>query len=170
MAKKKKAEEETVDTEKVIEEIISKEKFDEVSSQLSDTNDKLLRTLAEYDNFRKRSTKEREQVYGNSKASVLTELLPIIDNFERATANKEASLEDYQKGIDMIFNQLIDTLKKMGVESFGEKGDEFDPKIHSAVMHIDDENEKENVIVNVFTTGYKMGERVLRPAIVQVAN
>ncbi|MEG2396026.1 MAG: nucleotide exchange factor GrpE, partial [Oscillospiraceae bacterium] len=158
------------DTKKVIEEIISKEKFDEVSSQLSDTNDKLLRTLAEYDNFRKRSTKEREQVYGNSKASVLTELLPIIDNFERATANKEASLEDYQKGIDMIFNQLIDTLKKMGVESFGEKGDEFDPKIHSAVMHIDDENEKENVIVNVFTTGYKMGERVLRPAIVQVAN
>ena len=115
-----------------------------LQAQLNEANEKFLRTLAEYDNYRKRSIKEKEQAYGDSKAAVLTELLPVLDNFERAASNKEASLEDYQKGIDMIFNQFNDILKKAGVEAFGEKGDEFDPNIHSAVMHIDDENEKEN--------------------------
>ena len=141
-----------------------------LQAQLNEANEKFLRTLAEYDNYRKRSIKEREQAYGDSKAAVLTELLPVLDNFERAASNKEASLEDYQKGIDMIFNQFNDILKKAGVEAFGEKGDEFDPNIHSAVMHIDDENEKENVIVDVFSKGYKLGDTVIRPAVVQVAN
>lgn len=141
-----------------------------LQAQLNEANEKFLRTLAEYDNYRKRSIKEREQAYGDSKAAVLTELLPVLDNFERAASNKEASLEDYQKGIDMIFNQFNDILKKAGVEAFGEKGDEFDPNIHSAVMHIDDENEKENVIVDVFSKGYKLGDRVLRAAVVKVAN
>ena len=142
----------------------------EVQAQLNEANEKFLRTLAEYDNYRKRSIKEKEQAYGDSKAAVLTELLPVLDNFERAASNKEASLEDYQKGIDMIYNQFNDILKKTGVEAFGEKGDEFDPNIHSAVMHIDDENEKENVIVDVFSKGYKLGDRVLRAAVVKVAN
>ena len=142
----------------------------EVEAQLNEANEKFLRTLAEYDNYRKRSIKEKEQAYGDSKAAVLTELLPVLDNFERAASNKEASLEDYQKGIDMIYNQFNDILKKTGVEAFGEKGDEFDPNIHSAVMHIDDENEKENVIVDVFSKGYKLGDRVLRAAVVKVAN
>ena len=141
-----------------------------LQAQLNEANEKFLRTLAEYDNYRKRSIKEREQAYGDSKAAVLTELLPVLDNFERAASNKEASLEDYQKGIDMIFNQFNDIRKKAGVEAFGEKGDEFDPNIHSAVMHIDDENEKENVIVDVFSKGYKLGDRVLRAAVVKVAN
>lgn len=141
-----------------------------LQAQLNEANEKFLRTLAEYDNYRKRSIKEKEQAYGDSKAAVLTELLPVLDNFERAASNKEASLEDYQKGIDMIFNQFNDILKKAGVEAFGEKGDEFDPNIHSAVMHIDDENEKENVIVDVFSKGYKLGDRVLRAAVVKVAN
>lgn len=141
-----------------------------LQAQLNEANEKFLRTLAEYDNYRKRSIKEKEQAYGDSKAAVLTELLPVLDNFERAASNKEASLEDYQKGIDMIVNQFNDILKKAGVEAFGEKGDEFDPNIHSAVMHIDDENEKENVIVDVFSKGYKLGDRVLRAAVVKVAN
>ena len=141
-----------------------------LQAQLNEANEKFLRTLAEYDNYRKRSIKEKEQAYGDSKAAVLTELLPVLDNFERAASNKEASIEDYQKGIDMIFNQFNDILKKAGVEAFGEKGDEFDPNIHSAVMHIDDENEKENVIVDVFSKGYKLGDRVLRAAVVKVAN
>ena len=141
-----------------------------LQAQLNEANEKFLRTLAEYDNYRKRSIKEKEQAYGDSKAAVLTELLPVLDNFERAASNKEASLEDYQKGIDMIFNQFNDILKKAGVEAFGEKGDEFDPNIHSAVMHIDDENEKENVVVDVFSKGYKLGDRVLRAAVVKVAN
>lgn len=141
-----------------------------LQAQLNEANEKFLRTLAEYDNYRKRSIKEKEQAYGDSKAAVLTELLPVLDNFERAASNKEASLEDYQKGIDMIFNQFNDILKKAGVEAFGEKGDEFDPNIHSAVMHIDDENEKKNVVVDVFSKGYKLGDRVLRAAVVKVAN
>ena len=114
-----------------------------LASQLKDVNDRLLRTLAEYDNFRKRSQKEKEAAYSDSKALVLAELLPVMDNFERAAENKNASPEDYMKGIDMIYNQFSEVFKKLGVESFGEKGDSFDPNLHNAVMHEDDENEKD---------------------------
>ena len=101
---------------------------------------------------------------------MLADFLPVMDNFERALANKDASLEDYQKGIDMIYNQFSDVFRKLGVEVFGEVGDEFDPNIHNAVMHVDDENEGENTVIEVFSKGYKMGDRILRPAIVKVAN
>ena len=141
-----------------------------LASQLKDVNDRLLRTLAEYDNFRKRSQKEKEAAYSDSKALVLAELLPVMDNFERAAENKNASPEDYMKGIDMIYNQFSEVFKKLGVESFGEKGDSFDPNLHNAVMHEDDENEKENVITDVFSKGYKLGDKILRPAMVKVAN
>jgi len=154
---KDKAEEELSEIEKTAEE-------------LKAANDRLLRTLAEYDNFRKRSQKEKESAYGDAKASVLSELLPVVDNFERAAANKNASFEDYQKGIDMIFNQFSEVFKKLGVEAFGEKGDAFDPVLHNAVMHIEDENEGENTVVEVFSKGYKLGERILRTAMVKVAN
>ena len=93
-----------------------------------------------------------------------------MDNFERAAENKNASPEDYMKGIDMIYKQISEELKKIGVESFGEKGDSFDPNLHIAVMHEDDENEKENVITDVFSKGYKLGDKILRPAMVKVAN
>lgn len=144
--------------------------LDKAKEELASLNDRLLRTLAEYDNFRKRSVREKEAAYGDSKAGVITELLPILDNFERAAGNKDASAEDYQKGIDMIFTQFTDVLAKLGAEPFGEKGDEFDPNIHNAVMHVDDENEGENTVIEVFSKGYKMGDRILRPAIVKVAN
>lgn len=166
--KKDAAAEESVEVE--VEEAKEPTELEKLQAQLNETNEKFLRTLAEYDNYRKRSQKEKEQAYGDSKAAVLTDLLPVLDNFERAASNKEASPEDYQKGIDMIFNQFNEILKKTGVEAFGEKGEEFDPNIHSAVMHIDDENEKENIIVDVFSKGYKLGDRVLRHAIVKVAN
>ena len=144
--------------------------LERAEQMLKEANDKFLRTLAEYDNFRKRSQKEKEAAYGDSKASVLAQFLPVLDNFERAVNNKDASLEDYQKGIDMIFGQFNDIFAKLGVEPFGEPGDEFDPNIHNAVMHIDDENEAQNVIVEVFSKGYRMGDRILRPAMVKVAN
>lgn len=165
-------EEETAEVDEAVEVQEEKEptELEKLQAQLAETNDRLLRTLAEYDNYRKRSQKEKEQAYGDSKASVLAEFLPVLDNFDRAANNKDASLEDYQKGIDMIFNQFNELIAKTGVEAFGEKGEEFDPNLHSAVMHIDDENEKENVIVDVFSKGYKMGDRILRPAIVKVAN
>lgn len=163
-------EEVTQEVETQVEETKEPTEEEKLQAQLSEANDKFLRTLAEYDNYRKRSQKEKEQAYGDSKAAVLSEFLPVLDNFDRAANNKEASLEDYQKGIDMIFTQFNDIFKKLGVEAFGEKGEDFDPNFHQAVMHIDDENEKDNVIVDVFTKGYKMGDRILRPAIVKVAN
>lgn len=174
MAKKKDGETkstETKNTEKVKVEVEkNKNEADDMAAKLNESNEKLLRTLAEYDNFRKRSLKEKEQAYSDSKALVLAELLPVIDNFERAAGNKSASYEDYQKGIDMIFSQLSEIIKKLGAESFGESGDDFDPNLHNAVMHIEDENEGENKVIDVFSKGYKLGDKILRPAMVKVAN
>lgn len=163
-------ENEAAQTEQTVEAEKEPTALEKAEQLLKEANDKFLRTLAEYDNFRKRSQKEKEAAFGDSKASVLAELLPVMDNFERAVSNKDASLEDYQKGIDMIFGQFNDIFAKLGVEAFGEKGDEFDPNIHNAVMHVEDENEKENTVVDVFSKGYRLGDRILRPAMVKVAN
>lgn len=146
------------------------EKLQELENNLKDANDKFLRTLAEYDNYRKRSVREKEQAYQDSKAAVLTQLLPVLDNFERAAGNKASSLEDYQKGVDMIFHQFTEIFKKLGVESFGETNEPFDPNIHSAVMHIEDEAQPENTVAEVFSKGYKLGDKILRPAVVKVVN
>ncbi len=162
--------EEVKEPEVTVEEEKEPTPLEKAEALLKEANDKFLRTLAEYDNYRKRSQKEKEAAFGDTKASVLSEFLPVMDNFERALNNRDASLEDYQKGVEMIYTQFCDIFKKTGVEVFGEVGDEFDPNIHNAVMHIDDENEKENVIVDVFSKGYKLGDRILRPAMVKVAN
>ena len=162
-------EEETAETA-AAEVTETEQKLQELENNLKDANDKFLRTLAEYDNYRKRSVREKEQAYADSKASVLSEILPVLDNFERAAGNRDASLEDYQKGIDMIFKQFQDILTKLGVESFGEKGDAFDPNLHSAVMHTEEEGEPENTISEVFSKGYKLGDKILRPAVVKVVN
>lgn len=152
------------------ETAVSEERISELEKALQEANDKHLRTLAEYDNFRKRSAREKEQAYTDSKASVLTELLPVLDNFERAAGNKGASLEDYQKGVDMIFNQFTEIFKKLGVEGYGEAGDTFDPNIHSAVMHVEGDGAPENSVADVFSKGYKLGDKILRPAVVKVVN
>lgn len=144
--------------------------LESIRAQLSQVNDKLLRTLAEYDNYRKRTQKEKEAIYSDSKSEIVMKLLPIIDNFERAEAAEQPDIETYKKGIDMIFTQLTDSMKSLGVESFGAAGDEFDPNLHNGVMHVEDEELGENVIADVFMKGYKMGDRVLRPATVKVAN
>ena len=101
---------------------------------------------------------------------MIKELLPILDNFDRAVVNSEANFEDYKKGIDLIFSQFKQLLEKNGVESYGEEGDTFDPNIHNAVMSVEDENLGENVIAQVFTKGYKLGDRIIREAVVKVAN
>lgn len=144
--------------------------LESIRAQLSQVNDKLLRTLAEYDNYRKRTQKEKEAIYSDSKSEIVMKLLPIIDNFERAEAAEQPDIETYKKGIDMIFTQFTDSMKSLGVESFGAAGDEFDPNLHNGVMHVEDEELGENVIADVFMKGYKMGDRVLRPATVKVAN
>lgn len=145
-------------------------RLQELEAQLLQANDKFLRTLAEYDNYRKRSVREKEQAYADSKAAVLTEFLPVLDNFERAQAGTDASYEDYRKGVEMIFSQLAACFEKLGAESFGEVGDVFDPNIHNAVMHTEDESAEENMIAQVFSKGYKLGDKILRPAVVQVVN
>ena len=143
---------------------------EKLEAELNETIDKLLIVMAEYDNFRKRSQKEKEMAYGDTKASTIAEFLPVYDNFQRAMSAEATDLDSFKKGIEMIFNQYGETFKKLGVESFGEKGDEFDPNIHNAVMHGEDDTLPENSISDVFSTGYKMGDRVIRPAIVKVVN
>ena len=143
---------------------------EKLATELNETKDKLLRVMAEYDNFRKRSQKEKEMAYGDTKASTIAEFLPVYDNFIRAMSADATDLDSFKKGIEMIFNQYGETFKKLGVESFGEKGETFDPNIHNAVMHGEDDTLPENSISDVFSTGYKMGDRVIRPAIVKVVN
>lgn len=143
--------------------------IEELNKKLLEANDKYLRTVAEYDNFRKRSQKEKEAIFSDSKTDIIGKLLPVIDNFERA-ASAETDLESYKKGIEMTVNQLLDVFKSFGVEAYGEKGEEFDPNIHNGVMHIDDETLGENVISDVYMKGYKMGDKVIRHATVIVAN
>lgn len=170
---KKPAEEAVENTAQAVEAeetAAADERTAQLEQALQEANDKHLRTLAEYDNYRKRSQREKEQAYADSKASVLTELLPVLDNFERAAGNKDAALADYQKGVDMIFNQFTEIFKKLGVESFGEAGDSFDPNIHSAVMHTEEDGAPENSVADVFSKGYRLGEKILRPAVVKVVN
>ena len=141
----------------------------ELQKKLDETNDRLLRTAAEYDNFRRRTQKEKEAIYADSKAEIIGKLLPVIDNFERASA-AETDAENYKKGIEMTVRQLLDALTAMGVEPYGAAGDAFDPNIHNGVMHVDDETLGENVVADVFIKGYKVGDKVIRHASVKVAN
>lgn len=167
--KKEKKTPETV--EEVKEEAapeVSKE--EELQKALDEKNDQFLRICAEYDNFRKRSQKEKQDIYSSSRAEVFRDLLPVLDNFDRAASNKDAGFEAYSKGIDLIFQQFAEILQKNGVESFGEVGDQFDPNIHNAVMSVEDENFGENTVAEVFSKGYRIGDRVIREAVVKVAN
>ena len=128
-----------------------------------------LRVAAEFDNFRKRTVKEKEASYGNGKADAVAKMLPVYDNLERAL-NQPTEDAAYKKGVEMTMNELVKIFTSLGVEIFGNVGDEFDPKEHNAVMHIDSEELGENVIAQVFQKGFKIGEKVVRFAMVQVAN
>ena len=145
-------------------------KIAELEKDLAAAKEAHIRTLAEYDNYRKRTAKEKEGTWIDAKAICITELLPMLDNFDRALGVTDSDFETYKKGVEMIYQGFCETLKKLGVEAFGEEGDEFDPNFHSAVMHVDDESLGENVLAQVFSKGYKLGEKVLRPAMVKVAN
>ena len=141
---------------------------EKLEKELAETKDSYMRILAEYDNYRKRTQKEKEAAYNDSKASTLALLLPVIDNFDRAIDNKTDDIESYRKGIEMTYNQLKDIFSKLEVASFGEVGEEFNPEVHNAVMTTKNPDLPENTISAVFEKGYKMGERVLRFASVQI--
>ena len=133
-------------------------------------NDKYMRVLAEYDNFRKRTQKDIESRTSYTKVDILSKILPVVDNFERAASADNSNPDSYKKGVEMIVGQFLEILKNLGVEEFGAPGDTFDPNIHNGVMHIDDENFGENEITDVFMKGYKVGDKIIRPATVKVAN
>ena len=170
MAKKKKdaavEAEETVQTQEVAEEIPQVDPWEE---KYNAEHDSYLRLAADYDNFRKRSQKEKEASYGNGKADAVEKLLPVYDNLERAL-NQPTEDEAYKKGVEMTMNQLVGIFAGLGVEIFGNVGETFDPNIHNAVMHTEDENAAENTITQVFQKGFKLGEKIVRFAMVQVAN
>ena len=137
--------------------------------ELASANDRYLRLMAEYDNFRKRSQKEKENLYGDIKANAVKEFLPVYDNLERALAAETAD-EAYRKGVEMIMAQFGKTLEKLGVTEIKCLGEKFDPQFHNAVMHVDDEEKGENEIVEVFQKGFMLGDKVIRFAMVKVAN
>lgn len=132
--------------------------------------DQYKRVLAEYDNFRKRTQNEKAAIYNNAVSDTVAELLPVADNIERALAQENASAEDMKKGVEMIEAQIQSVFQKLGITETGAVGETFDPNLHNAVSHIEDDSLGENVISAVFQKGYLLGERVVRHAMVQVAN
>ena len=132
-------------------------------------HDQFLRLAAEYDNFRRRTQREKDGIYQDAVADTVKKFLPVYDNLERALHHETAD-EAYKKGVEMTMNQLVSVMEKLGVESFGAAGDHFDPQLHNAVMHIEDESLGENVIAEVFQTGFAHGDKVIRFAMVKVAN
>ena len=168
MAKKKKTEEQ----EPVTEQVAEVEESAEVNpweEKYNEEREAHLRLAADYDNFRKRTLKEKEQSYGNGKADAIAKLLPIYDNLERAL-NQPTEDEAYKKGVELTMTELCKIFESLGVEVYGEVGDGFDPEKHNAVMHNEDESLGENVISMVFQKGFKLGDKVVRFAMVQVAN
>ena len=144
--------------------------LEKVKAELESKNDLLLRTAAEFDNFKKRTERERAGVAEYAKANVIKELLPILDNIDRAAALEDKTGTDYIKGIEMIVKQFEALVGKLGITEVAKAGDTFDPNCHEAVMHIEDETLGENVIAEVLQKGFKIGDTVIRPAMVKVAN
>jgi len=166
MAEKKKKEEVVIE-EKEEETVEPPE--NEFEQKYNDINEKYMRTLAEYDNYRKRTIKEREAIYPEAKAIVVEKFLPLIDNFARALESAEQK-DAFYEGIVMLKKQLDDVFTALGVEEIVAVGETFNPELHNAVMHVDDEEQGENVIVEEFQKGYKIGDRVIRHSMVKVAN
>ncbi len=176
MAKKEKQEKqenqepETQETEQVTEEtpepVPEKDPWEEKYNQEHDAR---LRLAAEYDNYRKRTAKEKDASYGNGKADAVAKMLPVYDNLERAL-KQETQDAAYKKGVELTMTELTKILTSLGVEIFGEVGDPFDPNFHNAVMRVENQELGESVIAQVFQKGFKIGDKVVRFAMVQVAN
>lgn len=174
---KKKNETANAKEEKVTQEAEEKEEKIEnaaeegsLEKELSDTKDRLLRVTAEYANFRKRSEKEKNESFSFATAKAVGEILTVVDNLERALASEQEDYEGLKKGVQMTFDGLMASLEKLGVTVYGEAGEQFDPNFHHAVMHIDDDSLEANVITDVFQKGYRLGDKVVRAAMVKTAN
>ena len=161
------AEETTPETFTVTKEQM--EKMEGLAKLVADVNDKYLRLAAEYDNYRKRTAKEKESVYGDAKADTIKPLLAVYDNLERGIAQYDES-DVHRQGLELILRQFTEALTKLGVTEIEAKGQPFDPGLHNAVMHVEDETARENTLVEVFQKGFMLGDKVLRFAMVKVAN
>lgn len=160
---------EAVETDEKTAEIETlKAEVEKLKAEAKEKDDKYLRLAAEYDNFRRRSREEKEATYSNALADTITEILPIIDNLERAAQYDDG--EKIKDGLVMIAGSVKGVLDKLGVEAFGEPGDKFDPNLHNAVLHEEDDSEREDEITDVFQKGYKKGNRVIRFAMVKTVN
>ncbi len=160
--------EDTVE-EPAVEETVEAPAADPWEEKYNAEHDAYLRLYADYDNYRKRTAKEKDAAYGHGKADAVAKLLPVYDNLERAL-NQETADAAYKKGVEMTMTELVKIFTALGVEIFGAVGDGFDPEMHNAVMHIEDESLGENVIAAVFQKGFRLGDKVVRFAMVQVAN
>ena len=160
--------EETAETFAVTREQM--EKMEKLAAQMAILNDQHLRLAAEYDNYRKRTTREKETIYQDAKLDTIAKFLEVYDNLERAVTQAGDDDNVHKKGMEMIFHQLQGVLEKLGVTVIDPAGQPFDPERHNAVMHVDDENLGENVVAQVFQKGFLLGDRVIRFAVVQVAN
>lgn len=169
--KEKKAQPEEVQEEPVVEETETPEvpEVNPWEEKYNQEHDTLLRLAADYDNYRRRTIKEKEQSYNNGKSDAVAKLLPIYDNLERALNQPTEDLA-YKKGVEMTMTELTKILEGLNVTIFGQPGDAFDPNLHNAVMHIEDETLGENVVSQVFQKGFRLGEKIVRFAMVQVAN
>ena len=157
---------ETEDVEEPSQEV---SELEQVKEELVEMKENYLRQVAEFDNFRKRTAKEKEETYSFALSKCITEFLPVLDNFERALACETAD-ENYKKGVEMIYTQLEEMLKKFGVSEIEAEGKEFDPNLHNAVSQKEDDSFGENTVCHVFQKGYLLGEKVIRHAMVVVAN
>ena len=159
-----------------VQEQVTEETVEETTPEVNEWEEKYnaqydsyLRLAADYDNYRKRTAKEKDAAYGNGKADAVEKMLPVYDNLERALQQETAD-EAYKKGVEMTMTQLVGILNGLGVEIFGNVGDAFDPNLHNAVMHTEDADLGENTISQVFQKGFKLGDKIVRFAMVQVAN
>ena len=169
MAKKEKKETQQAQETQETVETPEAEQINPWEEKYNQEHDAYLRLAADYDNFRKRNAKEKEQLYTAGKADAVEKLLPVYDNLERAL-NQPTEDAAYKKGVEMTMTQLVGILNGLGVEIYGNVGDAFDPNLHNAVMHTEQEDLPENTISQVFQKGFKLGEKIVRFAMVQVAN
>ena len=165
----KELDENTEDTEDVAEEAAVEVEDDKQAAELAAVKEQLLRTMAEYDNFRKRSAREKDALRAETVTNVTSKFLPVLDNLERALQT-ECSDENYKKGVEMINTSFLETLKVLGVEEIESDGAVFDPNLHQAVQRVDKSEQESGTVVQTFAKGYKIGEKVIRFAMVSVAN
>ena len=167
--KEKETKEVSENTEQAVEKTEVEKELEALQKKYEETNDLLLRTAAEFDNYKKRETAAKEKLSSFVKGETLKEILPALDNIHRALGADETSA-DYAKGVSLTIKGLVDTLQKMGLEEISPLGEEFDANLHMAVMKVEDDTVGENIVTEVLQSGYRLGETLLRPAMVKVAN